>query len=102
LVFCSDDYLLELNKKHLQHDYYTDIITFDYSDEDVISGDLYISLDRVKDNAAGLEIDWLTELRRVMVHGVLHLLGYGDKSPKQKKEMRSAEDAALKKLSAIL
>jgi len=102
IVFCDDEYLLAMNREHLQHDYYTDIITFDYCDDDLLSGDLFISLDRVKDNAAKLEIDWLIELRRVMVHGVLHLIGYSDKSSKKKKEMRSAEDAALKKLSAIL
>jgi len=102
IVFCDDDYLLKINREHLNHDYYTDIITFDYCEEEVVSGDLFISLDRVKDNADQLELDWKQELRRVMVHGVLHLLGQSDKSSKQEKKMRAAEDAALKKLSAIL
>lgn len=102
VVFCTDAYLLEINQTHLDHDYYTDIITFDYCEASVVSGDLYISLDRVKENASQLDVDWKTELRRVMVHGVLHLIGFSDKSPKKKKEMRAAEDAALKELSAIL
>jgi len=102
VVFCNDDYLLEVNREHLKHDYYTDIITFDYCEDGIVSGDLFISVDRVKDNAAQMDAPWLDELRRVMVHGVLHLTGLGDKSPKQKKEMRAAENDALKKLSAIL
>ncbi|MBU2020039.1 MAG: rRNA maturation RNase YbeY [Bacteroidetes bacterium] len=94
-IFCSDDYLLNINKEHLNHDYYTDIITFDYCDGKIVSGDLFISVDRVRDNAENLEIDFLDELHRVMVHGVLHLCGLKDKSENEAAEMRSAEDKAL-------
>jgi probable rRNA maturation factor len=94
LVFCSDVYLLEMNKTHLDHDFYTDIITFDYY-EVKITGDLFISIDRVKDNAVGLNIDFTHELHRVVVHGVLHLLGYGDKSEKEEVLMREMEDKSL-------
>ena len=95
LVFCSDDYLLDMNKKHLDHDYYTDIITFDYTEGDVVSGDLFVSVDRVNDNAKQLNVSRETELNRVVVHGVLHLIGYGDKSEKEALLMRSKEDASL-------
>jgi rRNA maturation RNase YbeY len=94
-VFCSDDYLLEINKQFLQHDYYTDIISFDYCEEDLLSGDLMISIDRVKENAIEQKVDFLTELNRVMIHGVLHLIGYSDKLPKEKKIMREKEDYYL-------
>lgn len=108
-VFCSDAYLLQMNKQFLQHDYYTDIITFDLSatpqkapakkthvDAGPIEGEIYISIDRVKDNAAGLGIPFNDELSRVMFHGVLHLLGFKDKTKAQKQEMRLAEDAWIK------
>lgn len=96
IVLCSDDYLLEVNKQYLDHDYYTDIITFDYTEGDVIGGDLIISYDRVKENAQLESVLIQHELRRVMVHGVLHLLGLKDKSAKDSKSMRLAEDSALK------
>lgn len=95
LVFCSDDYLLEVNKKYLQHDYYTDIITFDYKDKNVISGDLLISVERVKDNASTIGVSWEEELNRVIVHGVLHIIGYGDKSEEEEVIMRKKEDFYL-------
>jgi probable rRNA maturation factor len=95
LVFCSDEHLLGMNQKHLNHDYYTDIITFDYTDE-VVSGDLFISVDRVKDNATKEGGGFNDELHRVVVHGVLHLLGYDDKSDEDKSEMRKNENKALK------
>ncbi|HIB78139.1 MAG TPA: rRNA maturation RNase YbeY [Flavobacteriales bacterium] len=95
IVVCSDEYLLGVNKEHLNHDYYTDIITFDYSEGDVISGDLLISYDRVKDNARKEGVKVQSELKRVMVHGVLHLCGYKDKSKKDAAIMRSQEDEAL-------
>lgn len=95
LVFCSDQYLLEINKSYLQHDYYTDIITFDYTINDVVSGDLFISWDRVCDNAKDLSIDVFDELCRVCVHGLLHLIGYLDKSPEEILVMREKEDRAL-------
>lgn len=95
LIFCSDDYLLEMNRKHLDHDYYTDIITFDYSEENVIAGDLFISVDRVKDNANTQREMFHVELLRVVVHGVLHLMGYKDKSEEEEVLMRKKEDWAL-------
>lgn len=94
-IFCSDEYLLEVNRTYLNHDYYTDIITFDYCEDEHISGDLFISIDRVRDNAKELKQTTSTELHRVMVHGVLHLIGYGDKTPDDVKEMRSKEDYYL-------
>jgi rRNA maturation RNase YbeY len=95
LILCSDDYLLEINRAHLDHDYYTDIITFDYSDGGVVSGDLFVSVDRVKDNATSFNVSFLDELHRVCVHGLLHLCGYGDKSPEDESKMRSKEDEML-------
>ena len=95
LVFCSDDALLEVNREYLSHDYYTDIITFDYTMGSVVSGDLMISVDRVRDNAKELNEMFHVELLRVVAHGVLHLLGYGDKSESEEKEMRNQESLAL-------
>jgi rRNA maturation RNase YbeY len=94
-IFCSDEYLLEMNKQYLQHDYYTDIITFDYSEGDTISGDLFISVDRVKDNANDLSISPEIEMQRVVIHGVLHLCGYGDKDFEAEQNMRKLEEKAL-------
>ncbi|MCF8256443.1 MAG: rRNA maturation RNase YbeY [Flavobacteriales bacterium] len=94
-IFCSDEYLLKMNIDHLQHDYYTDIITFDYCEGPVISGDLFISVDRVRENAADLSIAFEEELHRVMVHGVLHLLGHGDKTEPEQKAIRAREDGCL-------
>lgn len=94
-IFCSDPYLLEINKKYLDHDYFTDIITFNNCDEDIISGDIYISIDRVKENAEELKEDFNNELHRVMIHGILHLLGLNDSTEKEKIEMRNAEDGCL-------
>lgn len=98
-VFCSDDYLLQMNQEYLEHDYYTDIITFDYCDGSLISGDLFISIDRVRDNAEQMQLPFLQELSRVIIHGVLHLLGYGDKQPESEKTMRQKEDHYLSLLS---
>ena len=97
-VFCSDEYLLEVNRKHLDHDFYTDIITFDYTDE-VVSGDLFISIDRVRENATLNGVTFNKELHRVIVHGVLHLLGYGDNDDTEKTKMRSLEDKYLEFVS---
>lgn len=97
IVFCSDDYLLDVNRRHLDHDYYTDIITFDYSEWPVVSGDLFVSSDRVADNAKELEIEFKEELDRVAVHGLLHLCGYKDKSDKEELVMREKEDYYLGK-----
>lgn len=97
-IFCSDEYLLEMNRSHLNHDYYTDIITFDYSEKDVVSGDLFISVDRVEENAKDLNIEFSKELARVIIHGVLHLCGLKDKSEEDELLMREAENKALEKL----
>lgn len=95
VIFCSDEYLLEMNQTHLNHDYYTDIITFDYSIENEVSGDLFISIDRVADNAQEFSSAFTDELNRVCVHGLLHLCGYKDKSPEDEALMRSKEDDML-------
>jgi len=95
IIFCSDDYLLEVNREHLEHDYYTDIITFDYSDFPTVSGDLFISVDRVKDNATDYNVSFEHELHRVIIHGFLHLCGYFDKTNEDELLMRSKENQAL-------
>ena len=95
IVFCSDEYILQANKQFLQHDYYTDIITFDYREDDVIGGDLLISVDRVKENAGDLKVSFTNELNRVVVHGVLHIIGYKDKADNEEKLMREKEDYYL-------
>lgn len=100
-IFCSDDYLLTLNKQHLDHDTYTDIITFDYSQGNSnlsISGDVYISIERVKENALTFSKSFEEELHRILIHGTLHLLGYKDKTKTAKAEMTIQEDLCLKKL----
>lgn len=98
LIFCSDEYLLNVNREYLDHDYYTDIITFDYTEDNIVSGDLFISLDRVADNAQIHTVDFINELNRVVVHGVLHLCGYKDKSEEDEKLMRSKENQMLQLL----
>lgn len=95
VIFCSDDFLLEMNREHLKHDYFTDIITFDYSEFPMVSGDLFVSVDRVADNANELGVAFLDELNRVCVHGVLHLCGYKDKSSEDERMMRQKEDEML-------
>lgn len=97
LIFCSDEHLLDMNQQYLKHDYYTDIITFDYSEDAEISGDLFISIDRVYDNALENAVTRELELKRVCVHGVLHLCGYGDKSEQESRIMRAKEDYYLDK-----
>ncbi len=94
-IFCDDDYLLDVNNKHLKHNTLTDIISFDYSLGKVVSGDVYISVDRVKDNARINEVVFRDELHRVMAHGILHYIGYADKSEDDISEMRSKEDYYL-------
>ncbi|MBQ8593896.1 MAG: rRNA maturation RNase YbeY [Bacteroidaceae bacterium] len=94
-IFCDDAKILEVNKEYLKHDYYTDIITFDYTEDNVISGDIFISLDTVKSNAEQLECDYQRELHRVIIHGILHLCGIEDKTPDARKVMEAAEDKAL-------
>ena len=95
-VFCNDDYLIEKNIQFLKHDTLTDVITFDYCNDGIISGDILISTERVKENALKYEVDFLTELHRVMVHGLLHLLGYKDKSESDNELMREKENYYLK------
>ena len=94
-IFCNDEEILATNRQYLQHDYYTDIITFDYSAGTVLAGDLYISLDTVRTNAEMLGKNYDDELHRVRVHGVLHLVGINDKGPGEREIMEAAEDAAL-------
>ena len=97
VVFCSDAELLEMNIQFLQHDYFTDILTFDYTSDTILSGDLFISIDRIVDNAAFLKEDYSKELKRVCVHGVLHLCGYMDKTEKDSGIMRLKEEHYLSK-----
>ena len=94
-VFCSDEKILEVNRQYLQHDYYTDIITFDYCEGDVVSGDLFISLDTVRTNAEQFGKDYDEELHRVIIHGILHLCGINDKGPGEREIMEAAENRAL-------
>lgn len=97
-IFCSDEYLRQVNIEYLDHDYYTDIITFP-QEEDAVYGDMYISSDRVAENAQNNGVSFLQELYRVMVHGVLHMIGYGDKSPEEEKTMREKENVYLQLLA---
>lgn len=94
-LFCDDAYLIEVNRTYLDHDTYTDIITFDYVEDDLISGDIMISVERVKENAQLFNTSFNQELHRVIIHGILHLLGQGDKTDKQAAQMRKKEEAAL-------
>ncbi|MFP3596516.1 rRNA maturation RNase YbeY [Chryseobacterium sp. SIMBA_029] len=94
-IFCDDEYLLKINQDYLQHDYYTDIITFDYVKGKTISGEIFVSLQRISDNASTLSKNYEEELRRVLAHGILHLSGYKDKSEEEEKEMRRKEDFYL-------
>lgn len=96
-IYCSDNYLLQINKDYLDHDYYTDIITFDNTEDEAlpIDSDIFISIDRVKENAQQLNTPYQDELHRVMIHGVLHLLGHEDKTEEHKVEMRKSEEASL-------
>ncbi|MGM5630188.1 rRNA maturation RNase YbeY [Apibacter raozihei] len=91
-IFCSDEQLLDINIKYLQHNYYTDIITFDYRENDLISGDIYISTDRIQENAENLNESFEDELNRVLIHGVLHIIGYKDKSTDDSLLMRTKEN----------
>ncbi|GAB3757907.1 rRNA maturation RNase YbeY [Spirosoma pomorum] len=92
-IFCSDEYLLQVNRDYLQHDYYTDIITFDQSEEESkIEGDIFVSVDRVKDNAIQMNVTPQHEMKRVLAHGLLHLCGYGDKSETEAQLMRQKEE----------
>ncbi len=94
-LFCDDEKILEVNREYLHHDYYTDIITFDYDEDDIISGDLVISLDMVRSNAELFHKDYDEELHRVIIHGILHLCGINDKGPGEREIMEAAENRAL-------
>jgi rRNA maturation RNase YbeY len=101
IIFTNDNYLYELNIKYLQHNTLTDIITFDYSVDNQISGDVFISIERVRDNAKNLNQSILNETHRVIIHGILHLIGYKDKTAQQKKIMRAKEDNCLSLLAKL-
>lgn len=101
-IFCSDEYLYDMNRRYLNHDTYTDIITFDTSEQlGTLAGDIFISIDRVRENALTYNEPFERELHRVMAHGILHILGYGDKTPEEKKIMRLAEDKCLEVLDKV-
>ena len=98
-IFCSDERELEVNREFLGHDYYTDVITFDYSTASTLNGDIFISLDTVRSNAEMVGASFEQELHRIIIHGVLHLTGQGDKTPETKIEMTAREEKALAKLA---
>ena len=100
-VFCDDQKILEVNNQYLEHDYYTDIITFDYTAGNTISGDIFISLDTVKSNADEYGADFETELHRILIHGILHLCGNDDKSPELRADMTNKENKALEQLKLM-
>lgn len=100
-VFCDDQKILEVNNQYLEHDYYTDIITFDYTTGNTISGDIFISLDTVKSNADEYGADFETELHRILIHGILHLCGNNDKSPELRADMTNKENKALGQLKLM-
>ena len=101
IIFCSDNYILDVNMKYLQHDYFTDIITFDYCEKDILSGDLFISIDSVRENALFYGADFAEELKRVMVHGLLHLIGYDDHTKEEQATMRAKENYYLQMRAAL-
>lgn len=101
-IFCNDERILAVNREFLQHDYYTDVITFDYSTLTHLSGDIFISLDTVQSNACQVNVSYMQELYRIIIHGILHLTGQGDKTPETKIQMTTKEDAALALLPAQL
>ena len=101
IIFCSDRYILDVNMKYLQHDYFTDIITFDYCEKDILSGDLFISIDSVRENALFYGTEFENELNRVMVHGLLHLIGYDDHKEEDIAVMRQKENYYLEMKAAL-
>lgn len=94
-IFCNDDKILEINREYLQHDYYTDIITFDYTENNKIGGDIFISIDTVKSNSEEFNTDYTEELHRIIIHGILHLCGIKDKEPEERADMTRRENEAL-------
>jgi rRNA maturation RNase YbeY len=101
IIFSTDEYLYDLNRIYLNHDYYTDVITFPYNEPNKISGDIFISIERVKENAQTYNTTFLNELNRVIIHGILHLIGYNDKTEEEQKIMRQKEDFYLQKLQEL-
>lgn len=101
IIFCSDNYLLDINQRFLQHDYFTDIITFDYCEGEYLSGDLFISVDSVSENAVEFGTEFSEELSRVIVHGILHLIGYDDHTKKDQLQMRAKENYYLSILELL-
>jgi len=101
IIFCSDDFILKTNREYLSHDYYTDIITFDYCENRNISGDLLISLETVKSNSEEYNTDFFDEINRVIIHGILHLIGFDDKTPELRSIIREEENKALKILRTL-
>ena len=101
MIFCSDEYLLDVNRKYLNHDYYTDIITFDYCEGPVLSGDLFISVDSVRENASFYGTEFADELNRVIVHGLLHLIGYDDHAEADIATMRAKENYYLSQRTSV-
>jgi probable rRNA maturation factor len=101
IIFTSNDYLLKINQDFLNHNYYTDVITFNYNIESQISGDIFVSIDQIQINSKELGIEFVNEVSRVMIHGVLHLIGYNDSSESEVREMRKMEDKALLLLEGI-
>ncbi|MGV9002567.1 rRNA maturation RNase YbeY [Flavobacterium sp.] len=95
-IFCDDEYLLSINKQYLAHDYYTDVISFDYTEGSLISGDVFISIERVRENAMEYNVGFDDELKRVIIHGILHYCGYMDKSASEEKLMRFKEEEKIK------
>jgi rRNA maturation RNase YbeY len=100
-IFCSDEKMLAINKQYLNHDYYTDIITFDYTENNVVSGDIFIGTDTVQNNARQFGVSYGEELHRVIIHGILHLCGVGDKSPEERENMTLQENIALIRLTNL-
>ncbi|NOQ26011.1 MAG: rRNA maturation RNase YbeY [Bacteroidales bacterium] len=100
-IFTSDNYLLEINKQYLSHNYFTDIITFNYCEENTINGDIYISITTVKNNSRHFNVTFIEELHRVMIHGILHLIGYEDKTDEEKVKMREKENLYLERFKKL-
>ena len=101
-IFCSDEYLLEINKQYLHADYLTDVITFDYCQNEFVSGDVFISVERVKENSVLFSQSYFDEMLRVVVHGLLHLCGYKDKKEKEQQQMREKENYSIEKYKTLL
>ena len=101
IIFCSDNYILDINQKYLQHDYFTDIITFDYCEGNTLHGDIFVSLDTVRSNAAEFGTTFDNELHRILIHGILHLCGQADKTPEARAEMTHKANEALTLLTQI-